>query len=422
MERLEHDLREVMTDPRRALPADAVRLEAVYAGAARRRRRRAAAVTVAAGLAAVLAAAPVALLRDGGPSRDRTPPASPSPTSAPTSAPAETTPPPTPGPSSAPPPSAVGPVWGDATVVSVTATSSRGLVVLGTDKDRCVTDCTRLARSDDAGRTWTALAAPGAAFGGGGRTLSSVTDVRFGSAADGWAFGDGLWATHDGGRSWAQLHLPGRVSRLEAAAGTVWAVVTAQGGSTSALWRSPVTTDDWAQVRSVSPLTAPADVGIQGRRVIVLGGQDSLAWTSADGRSFARQANPCAGRLGGRMSTTVRAVWVTCTDGTSASLFLSRDGASFRQVLPSFLPSALSNQVVLGARTDADAVLVAEPDKGFVRVHADGAGEPVPGSPDAGLAPSYIGFTTAQVGLAVTGGRLWRTADGGAHWAEVTIR
>ena len=67
----------------------------------------------------------------------------------------------------------------------------------------CATQyCTSVARTDDAGKTWTGVPAPvtGPADGATG-----VSQIRFLNLSDGWAFGPGLFATHDGGRTWTQV-------------------------------------------------------------------------------------------------------------------------------------------------------------------------------------------------------------------------
>jgi len=75
--------------------------------------------------------------------------------------------------------------------------------------------CTSLAGTGDGGRSWHGVSAPvtGAPDGAAG-----VSQLRFYDTADGWAFGPGLWATHDGGHTWSQVSTGGlRVLALETA-------------------------------------------------------------------------------------------------------------------------------------------------------------------------------------------------------------
>jgi hypothetical protein len=53
-----------------------------------------------------------------------------------------------------------------------------------------------------------------------------VSEVRFADPLDGWAFGPGLFATHDGGRTWKAIDPGGAVVSLETSDGLVEAVVS----------------------------------------------------------------------------------------------------------------------------------------------------------------------------------------------------
>lgn len=82
-----------------------------------------------------------------------------------------------------------------------------------------------LRKTADGGLTWTALPAPPAPWGGvaqdgtGRIPAGGVTSVLFADARNGWAYGPGLWATHDGGASWHQVATGGRAVQHMAAAG-----------------------------------------------------------------------------------------------------------------------------------------------------------------------------------------------------------
>jgi len=59
---------------------------------------------------------------------------------------------------------------------------------------------------------------------------SGVTRIRFATSLDGWIFGPELWATHDGGLTWARQSVPGvagdsPVAALETAGGKVHAAL-----------------------------------------------------------------------------------------------------------------------------------------------------------------------------------------------------
>ena len=129
----------------------------------------------------------------------------------------------------------------------------------------CATQyCTSVARTDDAGKTWTGVPAPvtGPADGATG-----VSQIRFLNGADGWAFGPQLYATHDGGHTWAQVATDGlRVTDLETVGGRAFALFASCTGTGPAfadncvsytLYSSPAAADDWTPV-------GPATSGLSG--------------------------------------------------------------------------------------------------------------------------------------------------------------
>ena len=129
----------------------------------------------------------------------------------------------------------------------------------------CATQyCTSVARTDDAGKTWTGVPAPvtGQADGATG-----VSQIRFLNGADGWAFGPQLYATHDGGHTWAQVVTDGlRVTDLETVDGRAFALFASCTGTGPAfaatctsysLYSSPASADHWTPV-------GPATSGLGG--------------------------------------------------------------------------------------------------------------------------------------------------------------
>jgi photosystem II stability/assembly factor-like uncharacterized protein len=214
----------------------------------------------------------------------------------------------------------------------------------------------------------------------------------------------------------------GEILRLEAAAGTVWALV-AGADDAVALWRSPVRTDEWSQVELPRQLRAPADLGLQGRRVFVLGaGAPDALMVSEDGSRFVARRSPCRPELGGRLSVSADAAWFVCANGTSGTLYIAPGvDRGFETVPTAFLPEALPSQAVIGARDENAAVLGLPGDGGLLGISSTGSQlSSYPG----GTGWTYIGFTSPDVGYAITCcsvGQLLRTTDGGAHWAEVKL-
>lgn len=412
MDRLEQDLRTTLRDPHRELPSDLVPLDSVYSGSVRRHRRRVAAVSASAALAVLLVAVPVAL--NSGPTRGLEP-------TDPSTTNGSVTPSPTPTPtatrSTGPSPQVVNAAalsWGDAQPVSVTALSTSTFYVLG-EKKACLSNCTRLARSGDGGKTFIALPAPQ-----DGKVKPS--SVRFGSARDGWISGANLWATHDGAKTWSRVPMPGEILRLEAAAGSVWALVSGGTEHAVTLWSSPVGSDHWSEAAFGRQLQGRVDLALQGRTLLVLDTNPQGLLVSEDGSHFVPYTSPCRSGLGGQLSATAAAVWVVCANGTSGSVFVSAGGpVAFHAVPTRFLPDAMPNQTLVGARDATAAVLGLPGDGGLVGVSS--TGERLSSYP-GGTGWSYVGFTSPDVGYALTCcsvGQLLRTTDGGAHWAEVRL-
>jgi hypothetical protein len=422
--RLEHELRGVLTHERRALSTDLVSLEAVYAGAVRRRHRRRAVLSAAGAvvLAAVAVPASLALLdASRGPSPiEAAVSASPN-VPAPSSATGTTPTSPAPSTSSA---ISERPPWGGANVTSVTATSTRTIVVLGFlgNTGACAPpDCLRLVQSHDGGKTFSSLPVPdgAAAAGTDGPTRAGATQVRFGSARDGWLFGNGLWATHDGARTWHPVTLPGAVTRLAAAHGAVWALVSDDGGDSQQLWRSAVGSDSWTRVPDVT-IGGPGDLALVGSRVVVLGVGSSKVWVSRDGTSFSGYASPCTNALEAELSAST-SLWAKCVTGTEAFVVTSTDGVAWHPVRAARNGGGAPNSLALGARGPADALLALAAGQPLSDLRNNGSQQPVSKPPAVGSPISYLGFTSVDVGYAIDGTDLWRTKDGGNTWTRLNI-
>lgn len=115
--------------------------------------------------------------------------------------------------------------------------------------------CTSLAGTSDYGTSWYGVSAPATGAPSG---ATGVSQVRFLNLHDGWAFGPGLWVTHDGGARWTPELTSGlRVTGLETAAGRAFAIFASCSGDTAAyaahcgsfsLFSSPARSDRWLPV------------------------------------------------------------------------------------------------------------------------------------------------------------------------------
>ncbi len=364
-----------------------------------------------------------------------TPPASPAPSAAPATVP--------PSPSRAPGVGLVGgPVPAGFEPRSVTFVSASDGWVLGSAT--CAGQpCAAIVRTTDGGRTWESIPAPKATINNTSVGPSGgVTDVRFADPLDGWVFGPDLWATHDGGSTWHKVTLPGATASagvwtLETAGGAVHAAFEGAGGIGIAT--SPTGADDW----TVSPTTVGFGAGpVPSAQLIlhgtsgwlvevdrtVVGGARLLTGTWAPWQPPCLDANGPAA-LAAANSTDIVAVcdvgvWST---PTGVHLFTSVDGGrSFTEAaskVPVFDIQAVSEPApssifVAGSLSGVGSAIVASSDGGrtWAAVHVVNGGR-----------FSYLGFTTADQGVAITSpgsgpAQLLMTRDGGHTWAPVTFR
>jgi hypothetical protein len=313
-----------------------------------------------------------------------------------------------------------GPAWDGAQPVSLTATSTKTFVVLGQRSSHCGGTCLRLLESHDGGATYDALPVPRDVLTGIDQpTGTTASQIRFGSAVDGWLFQGGLWSTHDGGLTWSKISMPGAVERLEAASGTAWALVSADKGSQQ-LWTAPVGSDSWKRVSGVS-VTGPGDLSVQGKQVVVAGAQDSTTWSNVSG-TFTKTASPCPGAVQVSLSG-FDGVWAACATGTAGHLAYSADALHWSDVPLDLGQGSLPNSLVVGAGAHQRATVGLPGNPGLVTL--DAATGKILHRGQAGTGWSFIGFTDASVGYAISvgdgTGQLLRTDDGGATWHALDL-
>ncbi|HUY63745.1 MAG TPA: hypothetical protein VMV14_04435 [Acidimicrobiales bacterium] len=322
--------------------------------------------------------------------------------------------------------------------------------------------CVALRRTTDRGATWSIVPPPPTTLGTTDSTTSpaAVSQVRFADEADGWAYGPGLWATHDGGTRWSSVDLGGPVVSMASSAGQAYALVQCLSYPTCTspghLYRSPVHGGSWTQVAGVSGAygQGSATVVAVGPAVFVADGrqpQPTLI-ASADGVHFSSLTSPCGGSssagpsfLVGVAASSPTEVAVACTGSSGAgssakSVYLSHDGGrSFDATAPAPLggdesglsmPSATT--VLLGANSGATWIYrIASPDTAWTT--------PLTFT-DGGIRDSDMAFVDADYGAMVHGaaslvlsiieagntmagfGQLFLTADGGLHWQPCPIR
>jgi photosystem II stability/assembly factor-like uncharacterized protein len=364
---------------------------------------------------------------------------------------------PAPGSASARPP-----VPADFAATSVTFIGARtGWVIgqAGAPGQTCATSyCTSVARTDDGGKTWYGVPAP---VTGPPDGASGVSQVRFLDASDGWAFGPGLYATHDGGQHWSEVPTGGyRVTDLETVGDRAFAVFASCTGSgpgfaaqctSFSLYSAVAGSNDWAPVPGpVSGLSAggaagSASVVLTGGRGYVLGPSGTLyagpvdgsAWQQvgsgpAGGSSCATGPAQADGQPTGALlaaatsSDLVLACPISQASGGGAHVLVSHDGGATWQQSG----TAPGGSAVTSVAAQPGGEIALATTTGVDVSHDGGATWQLPIQSGAGNGPSggfsYVGMTSQEQGVAVPASPsnhvIWFTYDGGLTWDGSAIK
>ncbi|HLN71038.1 MAG TPA: hypothetical protein VK280_27685 [Streptosporangiaceae bacterium] len=354
--------------------------------------------------------------------------------------------------SAVPYPSAAAPVPASFRPTSVTfiGTDTGWVIGQAGAPGHCATQyCTSIARTDDAGKTWTGVPAPvtGPADGATG-----VSQVRFLNLSDGWAFGPGLFATHDGGHTWAQVVTNGlRVTGLETVGNRAFALFASCTGTGAAfaaqctsytLYSSPAAADAWTPVGpSTSGLTgAAASLVLTGTRGYLLAPDGMLYGGPVDGSApwQAVKQVPCPvgtpladGQPTGALlaaanaANLVLACASSSTPGTQQAkrIFTSADGGIVWQNAAAAPALGLATSV---AATPAGTEVLATSQGIDVEAAGSAAWQAATlegPAPAAGF--GYVGMTTDSQGIALpadpAAGTVWFTFDGGTTWTPSRV-
>src|SRR5215471_16546878 len=301
--------------------------------------------------------------------------------------------------------------------------------------------CISLRRTDTSGSAWRTVHPP-PAHGPNGAT--GVSQIRFLTRSNGWAFGPQLWATHNAGRTWTLIPTGGRrVTALEARGQrvfSVWARCTGTGPGFAAhcgdfaVYSSRRGSDNWAPVPGASAGPGPGGAvsllltGTAGYLLspegVLSGPLTGAAWQPVTGAaSLTCSTGPAqpGGQPSGALLTSNGSSGLDLLCTRTRAIYASQDGGrSWRPAgaapaagTASFLSGSLSGTLVLATSQG-------------IEISADGGGR---WSAAAGTMPpggfAYVGMTTASQGVAVPADpaqhAIWITHDGGGTWQASPI-
>ncbi|HEY0717043.1 MAG TPA: hypothetical protein VGD68_05465 [Streptosporangiaceae bacterium] len=314
----------------------------------------------------------------------------------------------------------------------------------------CATQyCTSVARTSDAGQTWTGVPAPMTGAPGG---ATGVGQIRFLNDHDGWAFGPQLFATTDAGTTWTEQGTNGRVTALETTGTRAFAIFATCGGTgpdfaaqctSFSLYSTPAGQDRWEPVPGAQNLSNGGEYG-----------SASLVLTTGQGYLLAPDGSVYAGPVDG--SGSWRRTWASpagttsCTPGAaqadgqpSGALLAASDGPVLvlactlpgggAQVFISTAPGGRWQQAatVSGGRVTTAAtqrgVIVLSTSDGIQVSRNGGASWQLAAQGTAGPPGGFgwVGMTTDTQGVALPADPFqhtaWFTFDSGRTWQPMTI-
>jgi hypothetical protein len=309
-------------------------------------------------------------------------------------------------------PPAGGPVLAGFSPGSFTAIGDYTWWLLGT-RSCSSPPCSSIVRTTDGGVHFVAIPAPPVAD----------TGISFADRLDGFAFGDRLYDTHNGGASWHKVKVSGFVSSLAIGGGYVYADVVPEASSSwGRVLRSAVGRDHWVTLTAAGSVYAgglsvhDTDVFVAGRCSPKPG--ICLLVSSNGGASFTNYGPPPS-EYCGYQEPQPPVVWAHCGTGTASEVFRSTDAG--RVFHPASIGVMLSNHAVFGA---ASATVAVAGDFRLYRT-ANGGVSYTPVGPTE-HSWSYLGFTNTTHGAALvrtSQGRelLFYTTNAGLGWHEVAI-
>jgi hypothetical protein len=318
--------------------------------------------------------------------------------------------------------------------------------------------CTSLAGTSDYGSSWYGVNAP---VTGPPDGPTGVSQIRFLTTNDGWAFGPQLWVTHNGGASWTPESTDGmRVTDLETAGDRAFALfATCTGSSASygaactsfSLYSSLPTSDQWQPVPGPTADLHQAGTGQPASASLVLAGSHGYllapsgevfsgpltgaAWTIADRQAPCVPGPPGPGGqpTGALLAAGSDQLFLVCNSATSTSgdsqtetVMRSSDGGATWSTAGDAPSAGIAASV---AAAQGNLVVLAT-NSGLYLSGDDGASwklvKPGPAGAAAGEQGfTYVGMTSQLKGVALPADpglhEVFITTDGGSTWQAHSV-
>jgi photosystem II stability/assembly factor-like uncharacterized protein len=269
--------------------------------------------------------------------------------------------------------------------------------------------CTSVVRTRDGGKTWKGTPAP----------VGATSQIRFVDVLHGYAFGNDLFSTDDGGAHWTRLPTTGRVASLEVGHGKVWAVEAGQvlSGSVGGVLKPFM---DLPKGVSGSVVLHGAYVYVALAKIDQASTGPSVVVSQDGSHSFTRLAVPCSDS---------QIPYLAAASDTHLSLVCQEnEGAAGQQPKHYFTsvdagahwsPKRADPAQIVGTTLAATstATFVGNSRTGLEVTRDGGTTWTSSLRSDSGC--TYVGFVSSTLGEALVGDRLELTRDAGRSWSVV---